>query len=175
MKSNSTVPVAEPPAIVGEAWQQVSASFERFCLASGIAALDTMMEQDAVELCGPRYGHDDGCAGHRWARTRGKVGFHGGKVGLERPRVRARAGQEMAHHIGHDAALRRTVESMHSCRATLSEPGSRRESQRPSRPRSVLVETTAALSVIRLDAVRSLRRWILQGERAALRLLDSSQ
>jgi transposase-like protein len=96
MKSNSTVSVAEPPAIVGEAWQQVSASFERFCLASGIAALSTMMEQDAIRLCGPRYGHDDGCVGHRWGRTTGKVGFHGGKVGLERPRVRARDGQEMA-------------------------------------------------------------------------------
>lgn len=89
---------AEAPAIVGEAWQQVSASFERFCLASGIAALGTMMEQDAIQLCGPRYGHQNGCVGHRWGRTTGKVGFHGGKVGLERPRVRARAGQEMALH-----------------------------------------------------------------------------
>ena len=95
MKSDSTVTGAAAPAIVGEAWVQVSASFEQFCLASGIAALGTMMEQDAIQLCGPRYGHQDGCVGHRWGRTAGKVGFHGGRVGLERPRVRARAGQEM--------------------------------------------------------------------------------
>jgi putative transposase len=96
MKSNSTVRGAATPAIVGKAWEQVSASFEQFCLASGMAALGAMMEQDATQLCGPRCGHLDGCIGHRWGRTTGKVGFHGGKVGLERPRVRARAGQEMS-------------------------------------------------------------------------------
>ena len=48
MTKNSTAPVAAPPAIVAEAWQQVGASFDRFCLASGVAALQTMMEQDAT-------------------------------------------------------------------------------------------------------------------------------
>jgi hypothetical protein len=52
MTRNSTAPVAAPPAIVAEAWQQVGASFDRFCLASGVAALQTMMEQDATHLCG---------------------------------------------------------------------------------------------------------------------------
>src|SRR3974390_1059096 len=85
-----------PEAAVAEAWQQVGASFERFCLAAGVSALSEMMEQDAIELCGPRYGHKDGKAGHRWGRTRGKIGFHGGKGSLERPRVRARNGEEMA-------------------------------------------------------------------------------
>jgi putative transposase len=85
----------EPEARVAEAWQQVGASFERFCLTAGLSALSRMMEQDAVEVCGPRYGHKDGKAGHRWGKTRGKIGFHGGKVSLERPRVRARNGEEM--------------------------------------------------------------------------------
>jgi transposase-like protein len=85
-----------PEAAVGEAWQQVGASFERFCLTAGVSALSRMMEQDAVELCGPRYGHKDGKAGHRWGKTQGKIGFHGGKVSLDRPRVRARDGREMA-------------------------------------------------------------------------------
>src|SRR3974377_200423 len=84
-----------PEAAVAEAWQQVGASFERFCLAAGVSALREMMEQDAIELCGPRYGHKDGKAGHRWGRTRGKIGFHGGKVSLARPRVRGCDGQEM--------------------------------------------------------------------------------
>ena len=52
------------------------------------------MEQDAVELCGPRYGHKDGRAAHPWGKTERKIGFHGGKVSLARPRVRARDGQE---------------------------------------------------------------------------------
>jgi putative transposase len=54
------------------------------------------MEEDASRLCGPRYGREEGRDGHRWGRTRGKVGFHGGKVEIERPRVRGRAGGEMA-------------------------------------------------------------------------------
>ena len=53
------------------------------------------MEEDAVQLCGPRYGREDGKAGHRWGKTEGKSGFHGGKVELERPGVRARNGKEM--------------------------------------------------------------------------------
>jgi len=84
-----------PEAAVAAAWQQVGASFERFCLAAGVRALSEMMEQDAIELCGPRYGHKDGKAAHRWGKTEGKIGFHGGKVSLTRPRVRARDGQEM--------------------------------------------------------------------------------
>src|SRR5215472_12481148 len=84
-----------PEPAVAEAWQLVGASFEHFCLAAGVSALRRLMEQDAVELCGPRYGHKDGKAAHRWGKTEGKVGFHGGKVSLTRPRVRARDGQEM--------------------------------------------------------------------------------
>ena len=84
-----------PVAIVEEAWQEVGASFERFCLTAGIATLAHMMEEDAARLCGPRYGRAEGKAGHRWGKTKGKVGFHGGKVGIQRPRVRARDGGEI--------------------------------------------------------------------------------
>ena len=88
-KSRATV-IPVPGAAVADAWQRVGASFERFCLTAGLTALNEMMERDAVELCGPRYGHKDGKAGHRWGKTPGKIGFHGGKVSLDRPRVRAR-------------------------------------------------------------------------------------
>jgi hypothetical protein len=40
-------------------------SFERFCLTAGLDALSKMMEQDAIELCGPRYGHGGGKSGQR--------------------------------------------------------------------------------------------------------------
>src|SRR4029077_4495073 len=33
--------------------------------------------------------------GHRWGRTAGKIGFHAGKVAMERPRVRALDGTEL--------------------------------------------------------------------------------
>jgi transposase-like protein len=96
MEKSSTPAGGFPAAIVEEAWQQVGASFERFCLTAGIATLTGMMEGDAARLCGVRYGRDDGKDGYRWGRTKGKLGFHGGKVALERPRVRARDGGEIA-------------------------------------------------------------------------------
>src|SRR5208282_5019784 len=75
---------------------EVGASFDRFCLTTGIATLSEMMERDAADLCGRRYGREDGRAGHRWGKTKGRVGFHGGTVALERPRVRAKGGAELA-------------------------------------------------------------------------------
>ena len=96
MKESTTSAAVIPAAIVEEAWQEVGASFERFCLTAGIATLATMMEEDAVRLCGPRYGRAEGKAGHRWGKTKGKVGFHGGKVEIDRPRVRSRDGGEVA-------------------------------------------------------------------------------
>ena len=78
------------------AWDEVSASFDRFCLAAGIEALGAMMEKDAEEACGARHARGEGRRGHRWGRTRGKIGFHGGKVAVERPRVRGLAGNELA-------------------------------------------------------------------------------
>ena len=96
MKESTTSAAVVPVAIAEEAWQEVGASFERFCLTAGIATLANMMEEDAARLCGPRYGRAEGKAGHRWGKTKGKVGFHGGKVEIERPRVRAREGGEVA-------------------------------------------------------------------------------
>jgi putative transposase len=96
MGKSTTAAGVVPAAIVEEAWQQVGASFERFCLTAGIATLAGMMEGDAARLCGARYGRDDGKEGYRWGRAKGRLGFHGGKIELERPRVRARTGGEIA-------------------------------------------------------------------------------
>ena len=55
MKKFTTSAAIDPAAIVEDAWQDVGASFERFCLATGVATLTGMMEEDASRLCGPRY------------------------------------------------------------------------------------------------------------------------
>ncbi len=81
---------------VDRAWAEVGASFERFCLNAGLATLAGMMEAEARDLCGPRYGRGGGKSGHRWGKTKGKVAFHGGKIEMERPRVRGRNGGELA-------------------------------------------------------------------------------
>ena len=99
MRTFSTTATALPPTVlgaVGKAWDEVSVSFDRFCLAAGMEALGTMMEKDAEEACGPRHGRGEGRRGHRWGHARGKIGFHGGRVELERPRVRGFAGKEFA-------------------------------------------------------------------------------
>ena len=96
MRTFSTTATALPPTVlgaVGKAWDEVSVSFDWFSLAAGMG---TMMEKDAEEACGPRHGRRDGRRGHRWGHTRGKIGFHGGRVELERPRVRGFAGKEFA-------------------------------------------------------------------------------
>src|SRR5271170_3642168 len=99
MKRVSTTSLALAPTdtgAVGKAWDEVSASFDRFCLAAGVDALGAMMEKDAEEACGARHARSQGRRGHRWGRTHGKIGFHAGKVAIERPRVRDLAGQELA-------------------------------------------------------------------------------
>ena len=71
----------------------MAASFERFCLAAGLETLGAMLESDAAALCGPRHAPGRGRRGHRWGRTTGKLGFHGGKVEIGRPRVRGLDGR----------------------------------------------------------------------------------
>jgi putative transposase len=95
MKRIITTPGPDTTALVKEAWQDVGASFERFCLTAGIATLSRMMTEDAERLCGPRHGRSGTRTGHRWGRTKGKIGFHGGTVPVERPRVRSRDGAEL--------------------------------------------------------------------------------
>ena len=80
---------------MGKAWEEVSASFDRFCLAAGIETLGAMMEADAEVACGPRHSRSEERRGHRWGRTAGKIGFHAGKVAIERPRVRGLDGKEL--------------------------------------------------------------------------------
>ena len=50
MKKNREAGAPTPAPEVSQAWEQVSASFERFCLTAGLSALSEMMEQDATEL-----------------------------------------------------------------------------------------------------------------------------
>lgn len=77
------------------AWEEVKRSFDCFCLMAGVDSLTRMFAEDAEEICGPRYGRGSGKSGHRWGTTQGKVGFHGGMIEVERPRVRDRKGKEI--------------------------------------------------------------------------------
>jgi transposase-like protein len=78
------------------AWQAVDSSFERFCLTAGIGAIERMLCEDAQQLAGAPHSRGEGRVGYRWGRTKGKIGFHGGKVAVHRPRVRSLDGHEVA-------------------------------------------------------------------------------
>jgi transposase-like protein len=73
----------------------VDSSFERFCLTAGIGAIEQMLREDAQQITGARYGRDESRNGHRWGTTKGKIGFHGGKIAVHRPRVRSYDGREI--------------------------------------------------------------------------------
>ena len=81
----TTSPTASIPGLEA-AWQDVDSSFERFCLTAGIEAMEQMLRGDAQRLVGRP--HSRGRVGQRWGATKGKIGFHGGKVDVRRPRVR---------------------------------------------------------------------------------------
>ena len=78
------------------AWRDVDSSFERFCLTAGIGAIEQMLREDGQQLTGAPHSRGGGRVGHRWGTTAGKIGFHGGKVTVHRPRVRSFDGHEVA-------------------------------------------------------------------------------
>lgn len=94
MDRTTTSPMTLMPSLEA-AWRDVDSSFERFCLTAGIGALEQMLCEDAQRLAGPRHGRGAGRAGQRWGTTRGKIGFHGGKVDVQRPRLRSYDGHEV--------------------------------------------------------------------------------
>src|SRR5665811_1211701 len=77
------------------AWQDVDSSFDCFCLVAGIGAMEQVLREDAQRLTGPRHGRGGGRVGQRWGMTKGKIGFHGGNVAVQRPRVRSYNGHEV--------------------------------------------------------------------------------
>jgi putative transposase len=83
-----------PPSLEA-AWQGVGSSFECFCLTAGIGALERMLSEDVEQLAGAPHSRSEGRVGHRWGLTKGKIGFHGGRVSVHRPRVRSYEGQEV--------------------------------------------------------------------------------
>src|SRR5262249_337616 len=100
-ESNAMTTITTPSSLalvpsLETAWQDVDSSFERFCLTAGIGAIEQMLCEDAQQLAGAPHNRSEGRVGRRWGRTKGKMGFHGGKVAVHRPRVRSYDGHEVA-------------------------------------------------------------------------------
>ena len=72
--------------MVARVWDEVGASFERFCLTAGVSSLRQMMAEGAAEVVsGGRYEHAADMRGFRRGKTKGTAGFRGGKMEVERP------------------------------------------------------------------------------------------
>ena len=86
--------VTEERDAVKAAFQEVQSSFENFCLLAGIEAFQDLLEEEAADLCGERHQRHEDRRGRRWGKARSPVAFHGGRVDIERPRVRTPDGQQ---------------------------------------------------------------------------------
>jgi len=97
-RSSTSAQAQQAPAApsLEEAFGDVQASVERFCLMAGIEVLQDMMEQDARKACGgQRHARNAGRQAYRWGTTTSVLGYQGGKVSVQRPRVRSTDGQEL--------------------------------------------------------------------------------
>jgi putative transposase len=84
-----------------EALANISARFELFCpTSSRHGAPGEMMDHDAQAIHGARLAKGDDRPAHRWGKAKRKIGFHDGKVEIERPRLRAFDGKEQACRAG---------------------------------------------------------------------------
>jgi hypothetical protein len=77
------------------AWDEVKKSVESFYLMAGVESLMKVFEEDAAYVFGPRQRRGARKRGHHWGTTRGKFGFHGGTIDVDRPRVRDRKDKEI--------------------------------------------------------------------------------
>lgn len=61
----------------------------------GIEALKEVFEADATAIAGPKGKHSKDRINHRWGTTDTELPFGGRRIGLKRPRVRSKSGQEL--------------------------------------------------------------------------------
>jgi len=61
----------------------------------GIEALKEVFEADALAIAGPKGKHSEDRVNHRWGTTDTELPFGGRRIGVKRPRVRSKSGQEV--------------------------------------------------------------------------------
>ena len=67
----NTRATAVPSWPLGKAFEEMSVSFERFCLAAALETLGATLESDVAALCGPRHARGQDRRGHRWGARPG--------------------------------------------------------------------------------------------------------
>jgi putative transposase len=64
-------------------------------ISAGMGVLGAMLEEERVQLCGPRYAHQPGRNAMRAGHTDGELALGGRRVSVRRPRVRGVDGREV--------------------------------------------------------------------------------
>ena len=89
-----TTAVEIPLPLLG-AFANIERSFFDLCIDAGQQVLASMMEQDREDLCGPRWKRDADRRAGRAGTTPSEVTLGGRRIGMTRPRVRSREGEEV--------------------------------------------------------------------------------
>lgn len=61
----------------------------------GLEALQKVFEGDATAIAGPKGKHSQSRTNHPWGTTDTELPFGGRRLGLKRPRLRSKSGQEV--------------------------------------------------------------------------------
>lgn len=83
------------PLPLAEMWEQLQAEVERLAGEAGLRIVHGILEDEVTRRVGPPHRPDPASAALRWGRQPGYVVYGGQKVGIERPRVRTRDGEEV--------------------------------------------------------------------------------
>ena len=101
------------PLPLVEMWEELQAEVERLTSEAGLQILSAILEDEVSRRVGPAYRPDPAAGARRWGRQPGYVVFGGQKIGLERPRVRTRAGEEVElenyRRLQQDGRMQRAV------------------------------------------------------------------
>jgi putative transposase len=84
------------PLPMAEVWAEMQAEVERLVGQAGLQVLRGILEEEVTRRVGPPHRPDPAGGCVRWGKQPGYVVFGGQKIGLQRPRVRTREGEEVA-------------------------------------------------------------------------------
>jgi putative transposase len=101
------------PLPLVEVWEELQPEVEHLTGIAGLKIIRAVIEDEVTRRVGPRHRPETESHCVRWGQQPGYVVFSGQKVAVERPRVRTRAGQEVALdsyvRLQHDGRRQRAV------------------------------------------------------------------